>query len=325
MMPQGAKVQKNNHPAEGVILIDKPKGMSSFKAVKAVSRITGIKKAGHAGTLDPMATGLLVVCLGRATRITRFIMQGAKEYHGEMRLGIATDTYDALGSVTDKRDVPGNLSVEDVQKAASSLTGRLMQSPPPFSAAKHQGVPLYRLARKGEMVHKEPKEIVVYDFKVKDAGLPFLSFSVTCSKGTYIRSLCHEVGVMLGCGAHMTRLERTRCGCLDIGQAFSVEGLEEAMRQHGLGSVLMPLNEALCHIPAVPVSGSQAVRLRHGQGLAFDEFQRALESAGTLSFISHNALVRIVTESDAGEELVAVGRYCSDERGRLVTEKIFNF
>ncbi len=321
-MLQDMAMRTGYAPAEGVILVDKPRGISSFGVVKAVSRIVGIKKAGHAGTLDPMATGLLVVCLGRATRISRFLMEGFKEYHGIMRLGVVTDTYDAVGKVLDTRPLPSGMSISDIRSETSGFTGELLQSPPPFSAAKHQGKPLYKLARQGKIVHKEPKEIFVKEFSVEDVGLPDVKFRIRCSRGTYVRSLCHDLGAKLGCGAHMTELRRIRCGNLSVDQALTLERLEEIVSEMPVNEFMIPVNEALGHIPALEISNTQARRLRLGQGMVFDDFLDLLEAF--LPDIPRTGLVRLVTHSQGKDELVAVARIEPDGRGRLKTEKIWN-
>lgn len=307
---------------DGVILIDKPAGMSSFRAVKAVSRILGVKKAGHAGTLDPMATGLLVVCLGKATRISRFIMEGVKQYEGVMKLGAATDTYDAEGKVVETAPLPVGLDMETVRRAAEQFTGRLLQSPPPFSAAKHKGVPLYRLARKGKMVEKPPKPIEVMEFTVEDAGLPYAGFRVTCSRGTYIRSLCHDLGKKLGCFAHMTELRRTRCGHLSIDSAVSLERLEEAAAAGAAFDFVIDIPEALSHIPAVSIENGDARRIRLGQGMAGEKLKNALDTDQKDTAIDI-PLIRLVTPGETGEELVAVAKFPQDSADVIRTEKVW--
>ncbi len=310
---------------DGVILIDKPSGMSSFRTVKTVSRILGVRKAGHAGTLDPMATGLLVVCLGRATRISRFIMDGIKQYEGTMRLGSATDTYDAEGEVINTAPLPKGLDMEDIRRAANEFTGRLLQAPPPFSAAKHRGVPLYKLARKGKIVKKPPKEIHVMEFKVEDAGIPDVNFKITCSRGTYIRSLCHDLGQKLGCGAHMTALRRTTCGHLSIDRAVTIEQLKEAASAGMTDALVLDVSEALSHIPAISIESGDARRIRLGQGMACEKFMNALRSERASEAAVSARLVRLVTPGEAGEELVAVAKPPEDTvpGGMIRTEKVW--
>jgi len=307
---------------DGVILIDKPAGISSFRAVKYVSRILSVKKAGHAGTLDPMATGLLSVCLGRATRISRFIMEGVKQYEGVMKLGTATDTYDAEGQVVETKPLPAGLDIEAVRKAVKQFTGKLLQPPPPFSAAKHRGVPLYRLARKGQMVEKPPKEIEVMEFVVEDAGLPYVRFRITCSRGTYIRSLCHDLGRTLGCCAHMTELRRTMCGHLSIDRAVTIESLEKAASAGRALDFVMNISEALSHIPAISIESGDARRIRLGQVVTMEKLKNVIEP-NRAAVIEQAPLIRLVTPGETGEELVAVAKFPQDAHSVIRTEKVW--
>ncbi len=319
--------------ADAVLLLDKPSGISSFKAVKAVSRLFGVKKAGHAGTLDPLATGLLVICMGRATKLSRFIMESTKEYEGRMLLGASTDTYDAEGRITEENSIPAGLGIETVQREASLLTGRILQSPPPFSAVKHKGVPMYKLARRGELVHKEPRPVSVFSFTVEDVGFPELWFRITCSKGTYIRSLVHELGQRLGTGAYMTALRRTRCGDLDVDRAFAMDDLSVLADSGNLSGCLMDVTEALSHIPSIAIEQDDAMALRQGRGI---EISRLACMHGSISFLGKKAgmddtachaepFVKLVLPGEGREELVAVARPPGQgvNGGRLITEKIW--
>lgn len=310
---------------DGVVLLDKPAGPSSFRAVQMVSRILGCKKAGHAGTLDPMATGLLVVCLGRATKISRFIMDGMKQYVGTMRLGMTTDTYDSQGRIIDTAHLPPGLGVEDIRRAASAFTGTILQSPPAFSAAKHKGVPLYRLARRGLMVKKEPRTIEVMEFEVEDAGIPCVDFRITCSKGTYVRSLVHELGRKLECGAHMTALRRTRCGNLVIEKAFTMEDLEDAVSNGGIRHCIMDVSHALSHLPTLSIENGDARRIRLGQRIESTAFLNALKSVHDSCPVGAEKFVRLVTCSAGKETLVAVAGPPVESAGgmKLKTEKVW--
>ncbi len=319
--------------ADAVLLLDKPSGISSFRAVRAVARLFGVKKAGHAGTLDPMATGLLVVCMGRATKLSRFIMEGAKEYEGRMLLGVATDTYDAEGRITEENHIPAGLDLNTVRKEASLLTGRILQSPPPFSAVKHKGVPMYKLARKGELVRKEPRPVSVSGFAVEDAGFPELRFRITCSRGTYIRSLVHELGQRLGTGAHMTALRRTRCGDLDVDRAFTLDDLSMLAESGNLEACLMDVTDALSHIPSIVIEQDDALALRQGRGMEISRLacgQDMASCSGSSSGLpgsnrQSGPFVKLVMPREGREELVAVARppWHGVRGGRLVTEKIW--
>ena len=202
----------------GVFLVDKPTGVTSFNIVQRVRRALRIKKVGHAGTLDPFATGLLVVCAGRpATRIIQQLMDGDKEYLATLKLGIATDTFDLEGNIVSQTPVRG-IDREMAEKSLARFIGEQLQVPPRFSALKHEGKPLYFYARKGIEVTKEPRRITISSIQFCELREDFLTIRVTCSKGTYIRTLADDIGKELGCGAHLTALRRLRSG------PFSVEG-----------------------------------------------------------------------------------------------------
>ncbi len=226
----------------GVFLVDKPAGVTSFSIVQRVRRALHIKKVGHAGTLDPFATGLLVVCAGRAaTRIIQQLMGGDKEYLATLKLGIATDTYDLEGNIVFQKPVRG-VDREKVEKSLARFVGEQLQVPPRFSALKHEGKPLYFYARKGIEVIKEPRPINISSLQFCDLREDFLTIRVTCSKGTYIRTLADDIGKALGCGAHLTALRRLKSGPFSVDGA--VDGAALADRQKGCELLL-------CHAMSV--------------------------------------------------------------------------
>ncbi|XOF32380.1 MAG: tRNA pseudouridine(55) synthase TruB [Candidatus Electrothrix sp. YB6] len=211
----------------GVVLIDKPVGRTSFAMVKKIRWLLGIKKVGHAGTLDPFADGLLIVCVGRpATRHIDDFMSSRKTYRAVLQLGRETTTQDPEGEVTEIRPVP-ELAQEDIAEVLQGFLGPQMQTPPPYSAAKHKGKPLYHYARKGIMIQKEPKLIEIYTLRADgyDPVKEQLTITVTCSRGTYIRVLAAEIGRKLGCGAHLTALRRTASGGFTVDDAVAGEAL----------------------------------------------------------------------------------------------------
>ncbi len=205
-------------PLDGALIIDKPSTWTSHDVVAKVRNHFRLEKVGHCGTLDPMATGLLILVLGKATKYSERFMSSDKVYEGVMRLGETTDSYDADGELTGSMLVPP-LSVDDLNEAAASFTGDLMQTPPMVSAVKVGGTPLYKLARKGQQVAREPRLVHVYTYRFDDYEEPFAYFKVSCTKGTYVRSLAHDLGQKLGCGAHLTKLRRTASGRFDIADA----------------------------------------------------------------------------------------------------------
>ncbi|WP_446009122.1 tRNA pseudouridine(55) synthase TruB [Candidatus Electrothrix sp.] len=207
--------------AAGIVLVDKPVGQSSFAVVKKVRWLLGIKKVGHAGTLDPFASGLLVICVGRpATRQIDSFMAGHKTYQAVLQLGQETETQDPEGAVTASRPVP-SLTLEEIMEVTNAFVGPQMQAPPPYSAAKHKGKPLYHYARQGIMIQKEAKPIEIFSLEVDgyDADKEQVTITVRCSKGTYIRVLAADIGRQLGCGAYLTALRRTQSGCFSVDDA----------------------------------------------------------------------------------------------------------
>ncbi|HEX2861762.1 MAG TPA: tRNA pseudouridine(55) synthase TruB [Lacunisphaera sp.] len=227
---------------EGVLLVDKPQGLTSHDVVYRLRRKLGMKKIGHAGTLDPMATGLLVMLIGKATRISQYLMSVDKVYEGEATLGVVTDSQDAEGEVMETRLVP-ELSEPQVREAMKGFLGDQYQTPPMHSAIKIDGVKLYQLARKGEEVAREPRFIRVSAFNLLSFALPKLSFDLHCTKGTYVRTIAHDLGQKLGCGAHLSALRRTGSGKFTIGQCLTLEAIE-AMPLAEIEKRLIPVYEA---------------------------------------------------------------------------------
>jgi tRNA pseudouridine55 synthase len=213
----------------GVLLVDKPKGWTSFDVVAKSRGIFRVKKVGHTGTLDPMATGLLVLCFGRATKLVERLQAEEKEYTGTIRFGATTPTDDA-DSEENENFPTDHLTAESITQGASALVGELMQMPPMFSARKVAGQRLYKLARRGETVEVEPRRITVSTFEITDVELPEARFRIVCSKGTYIRSLARDLGRALGSGAYLTELRRTRSGSLLVEQAATIEELQATRR-----------------------------------------------------------------------------------------------
>lgn len=207
---------------EGVLLIDKPSGPTSHDVVDRVRRVLRMKRIGHAGTLDPMATGLLIILVGKATRLSQYLMSLDKEYEGTVKLGETTNTQDADGEVVATRPVP-ELSEADLSRAMGEFIGDQYQTPPMFSAKKLAGVPLYKLARKGKEVEREPRFIRISQFELLRLALPELDIRVRCSKGTYIRTLAHDLGEKLGCGAHLSALRRTATDRFSVADAATLE------------------------------------------------------------------------------------------------------
>lgn len=209
-------------PFDGVLLVDKPRGLTSHDVVDRVRRHFGFRKVGHCGTLDPMATGLLVLVLERATKIQQRLMSDDKTYEGTLRLGITTDSHDVDGHVIAEHPVPP-LTLEQFESILARFRGDIWQTPPMVSAVKHAGTPLYKLARKGQVVEREARLVHIYELVVLEFCPPDIRLRITCTKGTYVRTLCHDIGQALGCGGHLAELRRTRSGRFDVANALPLE------------------------------------------------------------------------------------------------------
>ncbi|EKS4344758.1 tRNA pseudouridine(55) synthase TruB [Clostridium sporogenes] len=224
---------------DGVINVLKPKGITSFDVVRDIRKIAKIKKVGHTGTLDPLASGVLPVCIGKATKIVDYIMEGTKTYRVEMKLGTTTDTYDREGTVLEEKEV--SVSPTEVEKAIEKYKGDIKQVPPMYSALKVNGRKLYDLARKGIEVEREARKIQIHDICILSIDIPYIIFDVKCSKGTYIRSLCFDIGNDLGSGAVMWNLERLEASPFNIKEAIKLEDLNE----ENIKQFITPIDEAL--------------------------------------------------------------------------------
>ena len=222
---------------DGVLLVDKAEGMTSHDVVALVRRKLEIKKVGHCGTLDPIATGLLLLTLGRGTKIQDLLMSEDKEYAGTLTLGTSTTTQDRQGEVVEERPVPV-LTENDVRAAFDKFRGDFYQMPPMVSAIKHGGVPLYKLARQGKVVEREPRLVHVYRYSVDRIAPPEIDFSVLCSKGFYVRTYVHDIGEALGCGAHLKSLRRSKSGRFNVDQAITVDQIKTAPREEILSRML---------------------------------------------------------------------------------------
>src|SRR6266568_7572963 len=210
---------------DGVLLVDKAEGMTSHDVVALVRRKLEIKKVGHCGTLDPIATGLLLLTLGRGTKIQDLLMSEDKEYSGTMMLGLTTSTQDKEGEIIEQREVPA-FDEKTIRAAFEKFRGDFYQTPPMVSAIKHAGVPLYKLARQGKTIEREPRLVHVYRYLIDRIALPKIDFTVVCSKGFYVRTYAHDIGVELGCGAHLYSLRRVKSGRFDVANAISVEQIK---------------------------------------------------------------------------------------------------
>jgi tRNA pseudouridine55 synthase len=253
----------------GILNVDKPAGATSFDVVRMVRRGTGEKRVGHAGTLDPAATGVLLVLLGQATRVTEYLMELPKTYRATVRLGISTTTYDAEGEVT--REVLVDVSEEQLRAALSEFVGEIEQVPPAHSAVKVDGERAYKLARRGEAVALKARRAVVYRIELLSYEPPDAVIEVECGRGTYIRSLAHDVGERLGCGAHLAALERTRVGPFSVEAAADEGTLGRAFDSGEWRELLQPLDCGLLALPALTLGIEDEKDIRHGQAVTLEE------------------------------------------------------
>jgi len=280
----------------GIILVDKPTGPSAFEVVRRIRSHLGSHKAGHAGTLDPLATGLLVVCLGEGTKLVQFLIEEDKAYEGTMILGVETDTLDAEGETRRIHEVP-QLSASRLQEVIKQFEGKILQTPPMHSAIKFRGVPLYKLARQGREVARPPREVEIHEIRLGKVDLPIVDFQVRCSKGTYIRSLAADIGTALGCGAHLAALRRTQSGCFSIDQAFPLDRILAAGPGEVRERMMLTLRQALATLPEIHVDESIAIRVRQGQCVE-------VESSGCRAGIAVGELVKLIHRSS----LIAIAR-----------------
>jgi tRNA pseudouridine55 synthase len=276
---------------DAVLIVDKPAGMTSHDVVARVRRIIGEKSVGHLGTLDPMATGVLPLVLGRFTRLAQFYNEADKRYEGTIRFGWATDTYDAEGQRAGPEQ-PVKLSLEQVQQAAAEFIGEIAQYPPPFSAKKIAGIPAHRLARKGQPVELKPKQVEIKELEFYDCDGQTVRFRAWVSSGTYLRSLAHDLGKKLGPGGHLAALKRTAVREFKIDEAHSLEQLEQAQATNTLDELFLHPRLVLPEFPAVVASAESAARIRHGGAVNLPEFSKA-------------AIVRVFTGQ---RELLAIAR-----------------
>lgn len=260
---------------DGVLIVNKPAGFTSHDVVARVRRISGEKSVGHLGTLDPMATGVLPLVLGSFTRLAQFYNDADKRYEGQIRFGWGTDTYDAEGDPAGPAQ-PVNLTMEQVRQAAAKFVGLQQQLPPPFSAKKVSGVPAYKLARKGQEVELKPKEVEIKQFEITTWDGERAGFTSWVSSGTYLRTLAHDLGKMLGCGAHLAALTRTAVREFTLDDAHTLEELEQAAAEGKLQEVFIHPRLVLPEFPAVTAPTAAVARLKNGGAVNLPEFSKAL-------------------------------------------------
>jgi len=248
-----------------IINLNKPKGITSQQAVTKVKKLLGARKAGHTGTLDPMATGVLLVCLDEATKVSRFLLDKDKTYHARLKLGERTDTLDADGEIIETRDVP-LFTPGHIASVAKQFIGKIMQKPPMYSAIKLNGQPLYKLARRGIEVERAERPVEIYNIKLLQIDIPYVDIAVSCSKGTYIRTLCDEIGLMLGTGAHITALERTSISTFAIDASVTFDTLGQGISDDS--PCVSSIDHALSDLSEVILNETDFSKARNGVPLS---------------------------------------------------------
>lgn len=276
----------------GVLIIDKPQGLTSFDVVRQVRRLCKVRRVGHAGTLDPLATGVLPVAVGSATRLVEYMMADDKTYQATLKLGAVTDTQDSEGQVLDEKDWQ-QVDRASLDLAVAGFVGEISQLPPMYSALKKDGKPLYQLARQGIEVERQPRSIRIDSFLIDDFSPPFVTFTVRCSKGTYVRTLCHDLGQKLNCGAHLTALRRLSCGQFDTSVSHTLEELQ-AFAEQGRPLPMLSSAEVLADWPTFTVSGTVLGRLRDGVAPSMSDLDvSGLVADDQVCFLADGILVAV--------------------------------
>ena len=297
----------------GVLIVDKPTGITSYDVVRELKMVMPGTKIGYLGTLDPLATGVLPVLLGEGTKLAPFLEEGTKVYEATLILGVTTDTQDREGKVLQSMNVSDyDLSPHRVEEVIQQFKGKIMQLPPMYSALKHRGEPLYKLARRGREVQRAPREVEIYELHIIEIDPPVIRLHVECSKGTYIRTLGHDMGEQLGCGAHLTALRRRLNGPFEIEDALSLADIKELSKAGKLTERIIPLPEAVNFMPSVAIDEDEARTISSGQ---------AIQVPGAEE---EEKMVRVLLGKGGG--LVAVGKIQREEERCVVRPlRVFHY
>jgi len=285
----------------GILIVDKSAGISSAKVVARVKKLLKARKAGHTGTLDPFATGVLVCCINRATKLSRFFLHGEKKYEAILHLGIETDTQDSTGKVTNTyNDI--EFSEKTIRSVFKQFEGTISQLPPVYSALKYKGIPLYKHARKNKPVQKPARRVSILSLEILEINLPAIRFEVSCSAGTYIRTLCADIGEALGCGGHLKELRRTESSGFTIKDAATLEALEKSALSEDLSDRIISMSNVLKDMPEHVADKTLAQKIMHGNIMTKNDF---LPEKGNLE----EGFIKIV---DADNSLIAILKYNND-------------
>lgn len=286
-------------PIEGILNINKPKGITSMDVVRQVKRSSRQKRVGHGGTLDPIASGVVPVCIGKATRMMEYLIEGTKEYIGEVELGVETNTYDAAGEVIHRQGT-SSITFDDIEDSLESFNGEIEQTPPMFSALKVNGKRLYDLARSGIEIDRNPRKVNVISISVVDWNPPCITLNVKCGRGFYMRSLAHDLGQTLRCGAHLKELIRTRCGPFNLSNSIEVKDLDDVFSGDSFGEILHALDSVVLNLRALIVSKNIQDMLKNGRRIpletgmpipeAYEKFRVYQEDGEFLAIIKANPI-----------------------------------
>ncbi len=292
----------------GILNVYKPKGMTSHDVVSVLRRTLHMKRIGHTGTLDPDAEGVLPILLGKATRLSDLLMAEEKRYFAGVKLGIVTDTDDTSGTVI--KTCEPQVSEEEIMAAAARFLGKTQQIPPMYSAIKVDGQKLYQLARKGITTERKPREIEIYSLEVSDVEKDFFHLHIHCSKGTYIRALCRDIGEALGTGAAMASLVREQSGCFTLNQCYTLEQIAEAAEKGSVSSLLISVDEVLATIPSVCVNDETAAKIKNGIRLRPNQLGVDKIKENSLLRVYHEGALLCVLKSvlDNGQILMAMDK-----------------
>lgn len=285
----------------GVLPVNKPSGVTSHDVIQRLRQILHTKRIGHTGTLDPGASGVLLACVGKATKVVQFLTEYDKQYEAVIKLGITTDTYDREGKITKVRE-DFKISSDKIRKVIDSFKGKMWQTPPLHSAIKYKGKKLYQYARAKKKVEVKKREVEIKDIEVLGIDIPYVKLKIGCSKGTYVRSLVFDVGEKLGCGAHLFSLRRTRVGPFKLVDALDLENVSGLQDEGKIPDTLVPLEKALAHLPSVVVTRTFAEKVKHGIPLV---------SLSVLSTEGDFEKNRTVSIKDDRKNIIAIGRALS--------------
>lgn len=309
-MGRRGRLAKGEH-ISGILLLDKGTGYSSNSELQRARSIFNARKAGHTGSLDPLASGLLPVCFGEATKVSAYLLDGDKRYQVKVRLGVVTDSGDREGAIISEKPVP-SFTQADLDELLKEFEGEISQIPPMYSALKHDGQRLYKLARQGLEVERKARKITIRQLQLIGFDETSLELDVLCSKGTYIRTLAEDIGEKMGCGAHVEVLRRTEVNCFNAEKALTLKQLEEIAKEglEALKAVLLPVDAAILDWPKVELSESLAWHIKQGQAVDYPGFE----------YEGDGALIRLYS---ASHEFIGLGKV--NEEGRLAPKRLFNF